>query len=295
MLSAEDQEQIRERGLATLHDFRIVSPTSGEPFYEGGLLCYYDGRILLVCGQPLRDDPIPTPVFVRETIRRWIAGRQVDSVIYIGPEPIDLRFLRQEGFTRTEVGARRTCSAELFLPVDDAPAGVRLSRVYRRANRNGFRARVRPGNLIQVDHLDLVERFYRRRDLSKYLLETALGLPVALMSQATTIIEAVEEDRIRGFVTVHKPFNDVTVALFLAHDETTGVSDFLYAQLVEHARAVGASYVNVGPSPSIGHFHFKRKWRGIPLVPPYYDCTWLRWHARGAAQRCWLQRILRMR
>ena len=80
----------------------------------------------------------------------------------------------------------------------------------------------------------------------------------------------------------------------IAHDRTTrGVCDFLYSRLVKHAASVGSQFVNVGPSPTQGHYHFKRKWHAEPLVPPYYAVMWTRRGARfRPSHRPWLLRIL---
>ena len=292
MLTEPQRQMIRRCGIATLHDYTALSPMSGEVFFEDGALAYYDGRMLLVCGHALRGAAASSES-ARAMIHRFVDERTVDSVLYIGPEPLCLRELREKGFLDDGVQRRRPRGAELFLPVRQARHDPRLGRVYRRATSNGFVAHHRSGGMVDANHLVLAESFYSGLELSEYLAEVAVSLPIMMTSSEITIIEAWDHGSLRGFVTVHEPFDGVSVPLFIAHDrKTPGVSDFLYAQLIDHARAKQTEFVNVGPSPSEGHYRFKRKWRGFPLVPPYYAATWRRRGARGARHRTWLLRIL---
>jgi len=293
MLTESQRYAIQRCGVATLHDYRTVSPMSGEAFLEDGILFYYDGRMLLVCAQPLRDARSLRAARTRELVLRFVDRHAVDSVLYVGGEPLSLRELRSRNFFDDGVQRRRARAAELFLPIREAYRSPRLSRLYRRATRNGFAARCRAGGMVDASLLTLAETFYAGLPLSEYLAELAVTLSLTLMLPEVTIIEAWDRGAVRGFVTVHEPFDGVSVALFMAHDRVTrGVSDFLYSQLIDHARARNSEFVNVGPSASEGHYRFKRKWRGVPLVPPYYAATWRRRGARCTRHRTWLLRIL---
>jgi hypothetical protein len=213
-------------------------------------------------------------------------------VFYVGAGPMDLSCLIDVGFIPAEVHRRSPRGSELFLPVRSE---YERTRVFRRALGNGFSVRVVTGGVMRLDHISVTEKFYRGLPLNAYVAEMALGLPAALTYPTTTIIEAVENGAIHGFVALHQPFDSICVALFLAHDrETRGVSDFLYAQMVTHARATGCDYVNIGPSPTAGHFRFKQKWHGVPLVPPYYLSRWIRSSDADREHNSWLPRILGM-
>jgi hypothetical protein len=147
--------------------------------------------------------------------------------------------------------------------------------------------------MVDANHLVLAEKFYAGLELSEYLAEAAVSLPLTMASPQITIIEAWDHTTMKGFVTVHEPFEAISVALFIAHDRATpGVCDFLYARLIDHARAKGSAFVNVGPSPTDGHYRFKQKWCGVPLVPPQYAARWRRREARVKRYRTWLLRIL---
>jgi hypothetical protein len=292
MLSLQQQELVRRHGIATLHDHQVNSIVNGEAFLEDGVLSYYDGQAVLVCGQSMRGLPAPSCSMAEAVTRSWLDRASVASLTYVGAEPIDLSWLRSHNFARDWVQPRIAREAELFLPADLAE-----TRVMKRAIRNGFQQRHGKGGYIQAVHLDLIERFYRGLALTDYLAEVAIRLPAILLSPVVTIIEAWEHSTLRGFVVVHEPFVGLSHALFMAHDHTTrGVSDFLYLCLVEHATGVGSEFVNIGPSPTHGHYRFKRKWHAVPLVPPYYAAKWtLRGtHQRrpATAHRTWLLRLL---
>lgn len=290
MLSDAEVDLIRRNGLATLHDHAVVSPLSGEVFLQDGVLLYFDGRVLLVCAQPLRGAELHKAL-TRQLVRAFVEHQNVESLLYVGPEPLSLKELEPLGFFRHEVLPRRPRSAELFIVVRGAAPPP-----YRRALRNGFTARMRRGGAIDVRHLMLAEQFYESLTLSNYLAELAMTLPIIMCSPDVTIVEAWEQGTIRGFAAVHEPFEGISVGLFLAHDRrTAGVSDFLYAQLMQHASEMGSELLNVGPSVSRGHFLFKQKWHGLPLVPPYYCVTWRRRGVHSASNRAWLLRILSRR
>ncbi len=96
-----------------------------------------------------------------------------------------------------------------------------------------------------------------------------------------------------GFLMMHRPFDSVAVATFLFHDHVTeGVSDLLYHGMLEHARALGARYVNVGASPTRGQYDFKVKWGGAPLVPPYHCAVWARGHLARRNYISWGPRLV---
>jgi hypothetical protein len=109
------------------------------------------------------------------------------------------------------------------------------------------------------------------------------------------IIEARRGDRLHGFILLHRAFVDGVMSLYIFHDHaTTGVSDFLYGEMLNYARALGAASVNVGASPSPGHYDFKLKWGGKPDVPPYHLVQWTRGHLARRYHTFWGPRIIRL-
>jgi hypothetical protein len=156
MLTAAEQAFVYRHGVASLHDHRVNSIVSGEPFLEHGMLSYFDGKALLVCGQSMRGFPPPAPQAANAVIREWVDRGRVDSLTFVGAEPIGLSWLRRYGFAPVFVQRRVPREAELFLPAD-----LGQTRVMRRAGRGGFRSRCSRGGGIRAVHLQLTETFFR--------------------------------------------------------------------------------------------------------------------------------------
>lgn len=295
MLTRQQSRLIRERGVCTLHDYWVSSLVSGEPFYEDGVLAYYDGRVVELCGFPLRGGPAPGADVLRALSERWV-GRGADAVLYMGPDALQFRWLDELGYRRVERYGGDAISAELVIDCAERAGGIFSTRTYRRARAMGFASSVGRGGIVSAEHLRLVEGFYQLRQMSGYLAEIAFALPAVLRSPRVHLIDARHDGRLCGFVVLHKAFADLVVALFLAHDNRTpGVCDFLYAAMLDQASAMGASGVNIGPSPTRGHYGFKRKWGGEPAVPPYHLVRWARGQLAKRLYASWGPRLVRLR
>lgn len=295
MLSRKDSEQIRRHGVATLHDHWFNSLFAGEPFFEDGRLAYFDGRAVTLCGFPLRGGPALGAAKLCRAAVRWAVERHAEVVSFVGPRPLDLGVMKSLGYRRVCEDHGAVFSAELLIDCNDGERAGRRRRSYRRARAAGLRAKVRLGGLVTAEHLGLIEQFYRLRDLSPYLANMAFATPALVRARRVHLIEAWHGGELCGFMVLHKAFADIVTALLLFHDhQTTGVSDFLYGEMLADAQRLGATYVNVGPSPTIGHYNFKRKWGGKPLVPPYYSVVWARGHIARRWHISWGPRLVRL-
>ncbi len=150
--------------------------------------------------------------------------------------------------------------------------------------------------MISAEHFNLIEMFYAERRLTAYLAESLFVLPAVLRSARVRLIEARRAGRLSGFAAIHKPFCDTAIGLFMmCSGNVSGVSDFLYSVMLEQARALGANWLNVGPSPSLGHFNFKVKWSGEAKVAPYYFVQWARGPLGRRFHTSWGPRILHLK
>ncbi|MFN2491293.1 MAG: hypothetical protein ABR501_00225 [Pyrinomonadaceae bacterium] len=295
MLTRSEGKLIEQRGMSTLHDYWFNSLFAGEPYFEDGLLAYYDGRIVTLCGFPLRNVPAVDDSVYCRLAQEWVGHRGAESVIFVGPHPISFRALSKEGLRRVVEEKCEKIAAELFIDCTSNSDSVFRRRVYRRSRAMDFQLRVRTGGIVSAEHFRLVEIFYRKRERTGYLAEIAFALPTVLRSRRVQLIEARKDHRLCGFVAMHKPFADTAVGLFLASDhKVIGVCDFLYGAMLEQAKLGGASSLNVGPSPSIGHFNFKLKWGGQSKVPPYYFVQWARGTLARRFHTSWGPRLIRL-
>jgi hypothetical protein len=295
MLTPSQRNDIMQNGLSTLHDYWTESLISGEPFFEDDVLIYYDGRMVSLCSFPLRGRKPVEAAVIKDLSRRWVVDNQAEALIYWGPEKMDFRHLKKYGFRCTEGYAGGEQAAELFINCAEAAAAVHHLRSYRLAVRCGFTAEFRTGGIVPADYFKLIEAFFRKAGVSDYLATMAFVLPALLRSGDVHLVEARLEGKLCGFSTLHKPFSDIAVGLFLAHDaQTPHVSDFLYGQTIIYAEQLGIKLLNVGSSPSVGHYNFKRKWGAEPLVPPFYYSIWARGQLARRKYMYWGPRIVKL-
>lgn len=194
----------------------------------------------------------------------------------------------QYGMRRTFLQPRRQVSEELALR-----GRSMLTHAYRRFRRLPFEYRVRRGGTVRATDLALFEAFYRRHDLNSYLADLAFAIPALLSAPWLFIIEARAQRKVTGILLFHRPFDDCIVAVATARCfDTRGVSDFLLGALIETARDMDIGAINLGPSPSKGHYQFKRKWGAVPYVPPYYLVGWTRGSLSRRYYTGWGPRII---
>lgn len=295
MLTHKKKEQLRLRGSSTLHDHWFISIFAGEPHLEDGVLSYYDGRLVTLCGFPLRNDPPIGSAVVRRLAEHWVADAGVQSICYVGPNFVNLTGLRKFGLRCVAQQPAFPIASELFIDCNGNPDSVFKKRIYRRSRSLEFKSRIRTAGNVSAEHFQLIELFYRERELTPYLAEISFALPVLLRSRRVHLIEARKEGKLCGFIALHKPFLDIAVGLFMAcRQDMPGVCDFLYSAMLEESQRLGATSVNVGPSPSVGHFNFKKKWGAVPVVPPYYYMQWARGSLARRFHTSWGPRMVRL-
>ncbi|MBI3666321.1 MAG: hypothetical protein HY236_08875 [Acidobacteria bacterium] len=277
MLGPADLELIRECGYCTLHEPRTVSMCQGEPFLRDGILRFFDGRKLLVCGYSLEPASGGMSRSVEALVRHCLASDPVEVLAYCGPEEVALRRLCPSKFRRIFFEPATPAHAEMVLDCHEEPKSSRLRQWLRSAQNAAFQVREVPLSTfpLGVAHLRLIERFFSSRESTPVLLDMAFLLgPLAFMPHVRWF-EAYREGALCGLAAVVDAFRDMDLALFLATDPAAaGASDSLYAAMRDSTRSRRKRYLNLGPSPSAGHYSFKEKWGAKPLVPSYYYCEW---------------------
>ncbi len=295
MLTPTESKVIEHEGFSTMHDYWFNSLFAGEPFLHDGVLVYYDGRIATICGFPMRHQSVIEAGVSCHVAKEWVTHHGAENIIYMGPDQVDFGCLNSLGLRQVWENEPRPNSAELFIDCAEADS-IFKSRLYRRSRSLPFELTVRSGGTVSAEHFLLIEKFYSARDLTAFLAEMLFVLPILMRSSRVQLIEARQDGRLSGFVMIHRPFCDTAVGLFMmCSGSSRGVSDFLYSAMVEQARALGVAYLNLGPSPSAGHFNFKLKWAGKPRVPPYYFVQWGRGGLGRRFHTAWGPRILRLR
>jgi hypothetical protein len=293
MLTRDQRRKIYLNGISTFHDYWFMSLYAGEPFFEDGALAYYDGRLVRLYGFPLRGEPPIEDSSLRRLVMCWASERGAEAIVYVGPRPLNLNFLGNFGFWRTVIKPRRTISAELIIDCTRDPGNAFETRSFKRSRTMVFETKIQTGGIVLAEHLQLIEKFYRSQEITPYFADVAFAIPALLRSDRVEIIEVRKDGCICGLLALHKPFKDMAVALFMAHDhQTAGISDFLFGEMIDHTRQLGVSSTNVGSSPSRGHYNFKRKWGGTPAVPPYYLVKWARGQLAESFYPTWGPRLV---
>ena len=166
---------------------------------------------------------------------------------------------------------------------------------FRSVRASKFEAEFRTAGILPYEYMSLVEQFFARKDFDPYLVNLSFSISALLRTRGVRLVGARRGTELVGFATLHKPFNDIAVAQCLFHDGvTSGVSDFLYAQLLALGNRIGARFVNLGSSPTRGIYRFKQKWGGQPIVAPYYAVRWARGRLALRRFSSWGPRLVRL-
>jgi len=267
MLSRSQENRLWRHGLTYLHDAASLKILLGEPTLLNGLLCYHDGRVVTLCGYPLRDE-VPGPDSYELAARSLMTDVQpFEALALVGP-------WRMESLPDKELVSCMESSsrllADLFLTLDDY--SFRNIRAFKQARRReGLRTVVDRERGFSAHHLRLLEHFLASRwseDLESNLnlMEYAVSLwPLAALRQAE-MINIYEGSRLCGFSIWRHAFRDVGIGSFIMTDGTPYASDALVSASLESARRRNISFFNLAPSLSYGQYRFKVKWKAYPLV-----------------------------
>lgn len=262
-------------GLHTLHDHWFASLLYGEPFLDAGRVAYFDGRFLTLCAYQLDScEPAPGPELAAWT-RQWVRVTRPDAVCLVTPRCPDLRALTREGLARYHTWPAREIAQEMIARCP-SPGGARTRR-HRRALAEPYEPRLTQGGDIVAEKLRLIERFQRSTGVTPYLAGLTTAWLAILTSRRVCFVEAWQAGKLRGFVAFHQAFERGAVAMAMARDaDAVGVTDFLYAHMLDFAGAQGWKWVNLCSSVTRGQHAFKRKWSEPSPLPAYALTEWRR-------------------
>ena len=256
-------------------------------------MAYFDGREITLCGFPVTDDGNSGVSAQCRRLNRWI-GRGVESVLYVGPQPIDGRRLIRAGYQKRWVSRRCKRSAELITDCTGGSGTILSTRTFRRAIKKPFELHRRCGETLVWQHLALIEHFFQNRNLTAVLADQAMAVPQMLNSPEIELIEAWTGNVLSGFLTLRPAFRKTSVAYHLFTNGAPGVADFLMAHSILRVQERGAKGLNLGSSPDSGIYSFKLKWHGVPEVSPYYAAHWVRGPLARRHYLSWRTRLVRL-
>ncbi|MFM0097120.1 hypothetical protein PQQ87_16025 [Paraburkholderia nemoris] len=293
MLDDIDRKRLFDYGTSTMHNASFHSLYLGEPALNNGILSYFDGRVVTICGLSVVGNLADSRKEIIDQVISWVTGRQVDGVVFFGPTPVSLRVLESYGFRRTEVLKRSPLSWELCLGEGGGLAPIVERRIYRRAVSLPFECVLRQDGTLLAQHFALVELFYRKRETAGFLAATSVAWLSAFRLPDVVLIEAWQDKELVGFVALQKSFRHFAVGLFLATDGRSGVADFLYAKMIVYCLNDGVLKINLDASTSPGQMRFKQKWGAVPAVPPAYGVQWVKGTLSRRSDISWASRLRR--
>lgn len=277
MLTAAQEKLIWESGYCTYHDYRTLSVSDGEPFLDDGLLYYFDGRKLFLCGYPVDRNTLDLTKRLKAAVGRCWMKHTIEILSYCGPQSVSFREVLPRKVRLIASKAADPIKAEMVMDCSRPLPPSRLRRWLRSRRAASFTVRESAGSnfVLSAYHFSLIERFFGARDLSPYLLDLAFVLPVVARMKHVSWLEAFQGDRLCGIAAVIDAFCNTDLAIILCTDPTeNGTSDRLYAAMRESSQRRMKRYLNLGPSPSSGHYRFKQKWSAEGLVTPYSYFEW---------------------
>jgi|ERR1035437_451593 hypothetical protein len=293
MLTSTQQAHLWNTGYCSYHETRFNSLFEGEPFLAQGFLYYFDGRKLFLCGYPLDGERDHLRDRLLEIVEHCFREMPIEAVSYCGPERVSFATVcPRKGAAVSQ--APEHFSAELVVECSEPPANRRLRTWLRSAQRNTLEiASYRGPLLLTVERLRLIESFFRVRETTPYLLDLAFALPGLTRLDGAHWFEVLQAGRLCGLALVLDAFRTMDLAVFLTTDRSVrGASDALYAAFIESAKERGKKTVNLGPSIAAGHYWYKEKWGGRPLVAPYWYWEWACGELARADFFSWPSRIL---
>ena len=275
MLTPGEVQRSKSLGVHTMHDHWLSSLLYGEAFLDDDLPVYFDGRGLVLSAFPLTGRPSPTRSDVARWVLHWVSKTNAESVMLVTPQCPDLRALRNRGLERYLTASARTIAQEVLAPCASTDELKALSRHIRRSLNGLFDVKITIGGHMDSAKLSSIERFQRKIGVTPYLAGLTTAWPAILMNSAVHFIEAWDTVGLRGFIAVHRPFEKGAVAIAMTRDESAlGVTDFLYAHMLVHARKMQWDWVNLGSSATMGQHLFKLKWGRLSAHPPFALTEW---------------------
>jgi Phosphatidylglycerol lysyltransferase, C-terminal len=275
MLTEAQCERIRAAGRHTMHDHWFASLLYGEAFLDDDLLAYFDGRALTLCAFAVGELAPVHSSRIREWAVRWVRQTGADSMMLVTPACPDLRALQSLGLQRMRTWPARPITRELIATCPANADSLPPHRIARRALALPYEVRIRAGGAIDANQLALIERFTRFTGLTPYLAGLTMAWPAMMSHQRVHFVEAWRNGSLAGLLAMHQAFENGFVAVAMARDTNArGVTDFLYAHMLNHASAMGCAWVNLCSSPTRGHHAFKLKWAEPSPLAAYALTEW---------------------
>ena len=286
MIDPQQHEYIKQHLYSSDHDYFFFSNSLGEPFFQRDVLYFYDGETLTLVGFLLDNSLGRMEVFERlqDIALAHVTTRTVHFINYYGPWPLDFGQPLDKDFELRYMSSPDIYNVDLFIDLDD-PRVLRTRNArdsIRKAQHNGFVSSIGKQSFLGYEHINLTRKLVSHSQLElsdATYYANALSL---IKSEHSVLFEARLAQELVGFAVAHEFFSRKPFLTVVCLDEAIkGVSDFLYATIINHFIAGGARRLGLGYSIHEGLFRYKSKWGGVKSNAPFYQFQWMN---RGAAQ-----------
>ena len=276
MLSDQDKARLHGLGSHTSHDHWFSSLLYGEATLDHANTVYFDGRHLLLCAYPVGGEAIQERAALARWTRDWVRSTDAEVVVLCAPRCPDLRLLAGEGLERFHTWPADKRGQELIARCPSPDSGTDRRR--RRAMKAPFTFRATRGGQLDVDKLRAIERFQRVTGATPYVAALTAAWMAILFDPRVHFLEAWRDDKsLAAFIALHQPFARGGVALAMTRElDAPGVTDFLYAHMIEYGSGIGLDWINLGSSATQGQHAFKQKWAAPSEWPAFALTEWRR-------------------
>lgn len=261
-IANEDAAVIQTLCYTYDHLYPFYSLILGEPFFDSGIIYYFDGRLLAVNTYLMSQSSEPiSEAFT--AVHRAIEKLDPDAINLWGPLADAPCLPPLEGWTRSLMATPSPNHRDVVLDLGTYnPAVVphlRRSLEYQRQRRIDVR---RSEMALSAAHLCLISSFVHTRKLDLFDALFCAYVPIwRIVSPTTTLFEAWQGRSLLGFAILDESFARLPIYLvgFRSASEPA-VMDLLTDAMINYCISIGCSKLALGHSYHESLLEYKLKW-----------------------------------
>lgn len=254
MLTSKECDMVYDHAYLPEHlpDY-VGSVTGGEPYLEGGHLCFLRKNHLTFIGYALGADALETPEAYESACRRF--------------KPATVALIASEIRLPTETYEPRGTDQYYRLDLPAASPSPEVAYMVRRADRE---LKVGPG-VFGREHGKLVKAFLSEHDFASEHKHIYKRIPRYLKKSDTAcLIEARKGHTLAAFSIVDTGARGYAFYMFnfrSSRQPVPGASDLIFSEMIRTAESEGKKTLNLGLGINQGIRRFKEKWGGKVFLP----------------------------
>lgn len=275
MLNPEQLKILENKAWIHDHDWELFSLLAGEPHLIGDFLSYWDGTQLSVSAWPIEQSMLSDDLKDRvyEIVPELLDHFHPLAIDIWGPHEICLAPILPKSFHLVSHQKLNPDNVNLQIRLHTyrLPKGTHLENA-RRAGRRGYVCTHQIGSQLTWQHLQLIEHFLCREDLTDFdRVYTAIEPWISRFS-TTRIFSAYESENLLGF----KSMREISPVLAVSKSSyyrkgAKHASDFLNHQIIEYYLDSGFRILDLGYSGHRKLLDYKLHWKPNINNGPYEE------------------------